>query len=114
MKKILLFIVVLLAVLAFYYHRTRIAAPPQLNQGVSCDISLWAHVYHGRYPSAEDRLQVINPCLTVTGTIMNASRETDGDWHVRLAPDPEYRSLLNQASLEREGDCKSQRKGRHI
>ncbi len=102
MKKILLFISVLLGVLAVFYLRTRIATLPQQNEGASCDMSLWAHVYHGRFPSAEDRLQVINPCLTVTGTVMNARAEADGDWHIQLDLDSQYRSLLNQANLERQ------------
>src|SRR5215472_12960789 len=100
MKKILLFIVVFLSLLAaISYVKARITTPPQ---GPSCDASLWAHVYHGRFPSAEDRLQVVNPCLTITGTIVSARSEADGDWHIRLDLDSEYRSLLNQANLEKQ------------
>lgn len=95
-----LFITVLVGVLAFFYFRKRIVTPPQQDQGASCDMSLWAHVYHGRFASAEDRLNVINPCLTVTGTVMNARAEADGDWHIQLDLDSQYRSLLNQANLE--------------
>jgi hypothetical protein len=105
MKKILLFIVVFLTVLAVIsYVKTRspilISTPPHNQETASCDVSLWAHVYHGRFPSAEDRLQVINPCLTITGTVVNARPEADGDWHVQLDLDSEYRSLLNQANLD--------------
>jgi hypothetical protein len=103
MKKTLFFIVVLLSILAgISYLRTRIATPPQDTQGASCDMSLWAHVYHGRFLSAEDRLQVINPCLTVSGTVVDARREADGDWHVQLDLDPEFSSLVNQVNLERQ------------
>jgi len=102
MKKIFLFITILCGLLAIFYLRARIAAPSQHNQVASCDVSLWAHVYHGRFPSAEDRLQVINPCLTVTGTIMDARPEADGDWHIQLDLDSEYGSLLNQANLEKQ------------
>jgi hypothetical protein len=103
MKKILLFIIVFLGTLgAIYYLRARFATPTQDNQGVSCDKSLWAHVYHGRFLSAEDRLQVINPCLSVSGTIVNARREADGDWHVQLDLDPKFSSLLNPVNLERQ------------
>jgi len=102
MKKILLFIVVLSIFGGIYYLRTRFATPAQDNQGASCDISLWTHVYHGRFLSAQDRLQVINPCLTVSGTVVNARRETDGDWHVQLDLDPEFSSLVNSVNLERQ------------
>jgi hypothetical protein len=102
-KKILLFIIVFLSVLAaISYVKARITTPPQGTQGPSCDSSLWAHVYHGVFLSAEDRLQVINPCLTVTGTIVDARPEADGDWHIQLDLDSEYRSLLNQANLEKQ------------
>ncbi len=103
MKKIVLFVVVFLSVLGgIYYLRTRFAAPAQDDQGASCDMSLWAHVYHGRFLSAEDRLQVINPCLTVSGAVVNARREADGDWHIQLDLDPEFSSLVNQVNLERQ------------
>jgi len=102
-KKTLLFIVVFLSVLAaISYVTARITTPPQAAQGPSCDMSLWGHVYHGVFLSAEDRLQVIKPCLTITGTIVHARPETDGDWHIQLDLDSEYRSLLNQANLEKQ------------
>ena len=41
-----------------------------------------AHVYH------PDRLQVLNPCATVTGTIVRIRVEPDGDFHIQLRPDP--------------------------
>lgn len=103
MKKILVCIIVFLGVLAaISYVKARITTPQQGKQGPSCDMSLWAHVYHGRFLSAEDRLQVINPCLTITGTIVHARPEADGDWHIQLDLDSEYRSLLNQANLEKQ------------
>ena len=104
-KKTLLFIVVFLIVFAaISYVKARITTVPQGTQGPSCDVSLWAHVYHGRFFSAEDRLQVIKPCLTITGTIVRARPEADGDWHIQLDLDSEYRSLLNQANLEKQQD----------
>src|SRR5215472_16008298 len=102
MKKILLFIVVFVSVfVAVSYVKTRITTPRQDMQEPSCDMSLWAHVYHGRFSSPKERLQVINPCLTVTGTVMNGRAGSDGDWHILLNLDSEYRSLLNQANLEK-------------
>ena len=103
MKKIFVLFVVFLSVLAaISYVKARITTRPQGTQGPSCDISLWAHVYHGRFLSAEDRLQVIDPCLTITGTIVSARPEADGDWHIQLDLDSEFRSLLNQANLEKQ------------
>jgi hypothetical protein len=104
MKKILLFIVVFFTILTIIsYVKTGITTPSQDNQrAASCDTSLWAHVYHGRFPSAEDRLQVINPCLSITGTIVNARPEADGDWHILLDLDTENRPLLNQANLDKQ------------
>jgi hypothetical protein len=102
-KKIVLFIIVFLSVLAaISYVKAHNTTPPQGMHRPSCDMSLWAHVYHGRFLSAEDRLQVINPCLRITGTIVYARPEADGDWHIQLDLDSEYRSLLNQANLEKQ------------
>lgn len=77
-------------------------APAATPSAPSCDASLWAHVYHGRFASAEDRLQVVNPCLTVSGIIVKARPEKDGDWHIQLDLDPEYRALLNQANMDKQ------------
>jgi len=55
------------------------------NVGTSsgeCDQSLWNHVY---YPS---RLQVVDPCKTVSGIIESKKVEKDGDYHIRLKADP--------------------------
>jgi len=102
-KKTLLFIaLVLIVVGGIVYLATRNETLTKTGQGASCDISLWTHVYHGRFLSAVDRLQIINPCLTVTGTVMNARAEADGDWHIQLDLDSEYSSLLNQANLEKQ------------
>ena len=103
MKKILLFFVVFLSVFAaISYLKNGTVRPTQGNQGPSCDMSLWEHVYHGRFVTAQDRLEVLNPCLTISGTIVNARREADGDWHVQIALDEEFSSLLNQVNLERQ------------
>lgn len=103
MKKALSVVTVVLVVVGgIFYLATRQATPKENNQAGSCDISLWAHIYHGRFPSAEDRLHVINPCISVSGIIMNARREKDGDWHVLLDLDPEFTSLLNQANSEKQ------------
>jgi hypothetical protein len=48
-----------------------------------------AHVYH------PDRLQVLNPCLTASGTIAFERKEADGDYHIGLALDAQYAGLVN-------------------
>jgi hypothetical protein len=105
-KKALLFVmfvaVVLVVAAGVFYLAARNATPKQNKQGASCDISLWAHVYHGRFTRAEDRLHIIDPCISVSGIIMEARREKDGDWHVLLDLDSEFSSLLNQANLEKQ------------
>ena len=62
---------------------------------IFCDHSLWSHVYRGKFASAQDRLKVIQNCVSVTGTIETALKEADGDFHIRLRLDPQFRSMLN-------------------
>lgn len=44
------------------------------------------------------RLAVKNACTTVTGTVDCLQHEPDGDYHIRLRPDPAYRRLLTPAN----------------
>jgi len=85
-------------------HRGRPAASevisvaPAHAASIFCDHSLWGHVYTGdprRFSPPQDRLQVIQNCVSVTGTIESARPEKDGDFHIRLQLDPQYRSMLN-------------------
>ena len=64
-----------------------VAAPP------SCDASLWNHVY------LSERLQVRQPCVTVTGTITDFHANDDGDIDIRLEVDPPYKNLLNDGNV---------------
>jgi hypothetical protein len=67
------------------------------NVGTSsgkCDQSLWSHVYH---PS---RLQVVDPCKTVSGIIESKKVEKDGDYHIRLKADPQFANLVNSANIK--------------
>jgi hypothetical protein len=57
-----------------------------------CDESLWNHVYN---PS---RLQIVDSCITITGTIDSIRAEKDGDLHIRLSVDSQYSHLINQAN----------------
>lgn len=55
-----------------------------------CDPSLWEHV-HGEDLDGvpgPDRLEIINPCKNVFGTIIEIKPQEDGDLHVLLRPDP--------------------------
>ncbi len=65
----------------------------------SCESSLWDHVYN---PS---RLQVLNQCITATGTVDEIRNEADGDLHILLNLDAGQASLLNQGNIsDQNGD----------
>jgi hypothetical protein len=75
---------------------------PGMPRGVTpapvCDPSLWNHVYAGdphKFKSPKDRLKVIQDCITVSGTIKAARVEADGDFHVTVDLDPQFKNLLN-------------------
>jgi hypothetical protein len=59
-----------------------------------CDQSLWNHVYNPQ------RLQVIEPCKTVTGIIESKRVEADGDYHIRVKLDPQFSNLINPANIK--------------
>lgn len=72
----------------------------------ACDDSLWNHVYHSH------RLIVKQQCVTVTGTIVDATNgkesdgvrhEPDGDTHGWLKVDPPFDNLLNAGNMNDEG-----------
>ena len=74
--------------------------------GAGCDAALWNHVYH------PTRLIVKNGCVTVTGTIVDATsgrspdgvrHEADGDTHGWLKVDPQFESMLNAGNQSAEG-----------
>jgi hypothetical protein len=71
-----------------------------------CDPNLWNHVYHPQ------RLIVKHQCISVTGTIVDATggkqrdgvrHEADGDTHGWLKPDPQFENLLNDGNRSAEG-----------
>jgi len=71
-----------------------------------CDGSMWNHVYHPQ------RLIVRQPCISVTGTIVDATggrhadgvrHEKDGDTHGWLRVGPEFQNLLNAGNISDEG-----------
>ena len=86
------------------------AAPPLLPPGGAaagaCNATLWNHVYH------PTRLIVKTACVTVTGTIVDATsgarpegvrHEADGDTHGWLRVDPQFQSMLNAGNDSAEG-----------
>jgi len=79
--------------------------PPQPPE-TQCDPSLWNHVYHPQ------RLIVKQQCISVTGTIVDATagkksdgvrHEADGDTHGWLKVDAEFENLLNAGNMSDEG-----------
>jgi hypothetical protein len=64
-----------------------------------CDASLWQHVYH---PA---RLQVVEKCIEVTGTIHHIKGEADGDDHIQVKVDPPFDKLLNDRNLSIQAGC---------
>lgn len=59
-----------------------------------CDESLWNHVYQ------PTRLQVVDPCITITGTITKIGLDPDGDTHVLLTPDSQFMQYVNKVNVE--------------
>jgi len=59
----------------------------------TCDASLWSHVYDAA------RLQVRQPCITVTGTVTDFHTNDDGDIDIRLDVDQPYANLLNDGNI---------------
>ncbi len=101
MKKSIFIIPIILAIagiVIFIYTQTNfIQLPVAPNQdkiphATTCNESLWDHVYH------PDRLQVIDPCITVSGIIDSISTEKDADYHIQLNLDSEYADLINEVN----------------
>lgn len=72
------------------------------GQSPTCDETLWTHVYD---PS---RLSVVQKCVTVTGTVMDASaspeaHEKDGDRIGWLKLDPGQEKFINEGNQRAQG-----------
>lgn len=79
--------------------------PGPVTMQAPCDASLWSHVYAGKFASAHDRLKTIKECVTITGTIQQARKEKDGDWHIDLKLDQQFLSMLNAKNIaDQHGD----------
>src|SRR5207249_3737010 len=71
-------------------------AAPQVPASTECDKSLWDHIYH------PNRLQIVQDCITVTGTIEKSISERDGDYHIRVKLDSQYSNLVNSVNDEKQ------------
>ncbi len=85
---ILLVLVVIIA--AVLYSRGFFSSPTNS----SCLSDTLDHVYN------PDRLEILNACQTVSGTVEKVIQEADGDTHIRLQVDQGFENLLNQANYD--------------
>jgi hypothetical protein len=76
-----------------------LAAAAKQFVATGCDDSLWQHVYHPQ------RLQVVEKCIAVTGTVHHVKKEADGDDHIQLQLDTQFASLLNDRNKTAQADC---------
>jgi hypothetical protein len=67
-------------------------ASPQTS-ATRCDQSLWQYVYN------PGRLQVLDSCISVTGTVEEVRKEADGDVHILFRLDQQFESLLNEKNI---------------
>jgi hypothetical protein len=79
---------------------------PPVASAQKCDQTLWHHIYN---PA---RLKILDPCISVTGTIVDATagkhkdgvrHEADGDTHGWLKVDPQFANLLNAGNKSDQG-----------
>ena len=69
------------------------------NTSVDCDTSFWKYVYN------PERLEVIDKCKTVTGTIAESNADEDGDQHMLLKLDNGQEQILTKRNYKKkEGD----------
>jgi len=71
---------------------TPLSSPPQTASGCLLPGDPRSHVYHPQ------RLEVIQPCISVSGVIDFERKEKDGDVHVGLKLDPQYAGLVNDCN----------------
>jgi len=102
-RAIVIFLVVVACTVLVYraLHPQQISGPAESPQttATQCDQSLWEYVYN---PA---RLQILEPCISVTGTVDEVRKESDGDVHIRFRLDQQFESLLNEKNvLRQQGD----------
>jgi hypothetical protein len=91
MKRILAFIIILIATLIF-------SCAAWAQDTCNSDLQ-WKHVYH------PDRFIVEQKCMTITGTVYSVLHEADGDNHIRIKLDPGQEKLLNQKNIDAQHGC---------
>ena len=88
----ILIILVIIGVIIYQIQKNSNKSPEANN--FNCDSKLWEHVYH-KY-----RLEVIEECKTVTGTIERIKHEDDGDLHILLKLDKGQDGLLTEENYK--------------
>jgi hypothetical protein len=88
---VLIGVVAVVSASGLYYYYQNVSNQPSLCHDPD---SISSHVYNPY------RLQLVKPCITASGTVENVLREDDGDYHVRLALDPQYSNLTNGANSD--------------
>jgi hypothetical protein len=78
---------------AFDYYRNVAMSSNHPSQCNDPD-SISSHVYN------PDRLTIVNSCIKASGTVENVFEEKDGDYHLRVALDSNYSSLVNDANRQ--------------
>jgi hypothetical protein len=76
-------------------HSPQVPGDQESSQ-TTCDQSLWEHVYNS------GRLQVLDPCISVTGAVDEVRYEADGDIHILFRLDQQFESLLNEKNISRQ------------
>jgi len=89
------------AVAFFVYkslHSTQIPGDRESAQitDAHCDQTLWQYVYN------PGRLQILNPCISVTGAVEEVRKEADGDVHILFRLDQQFASLLNEKNISKQ------------
>src|SRR5438093_156067 len=99
-RTILVFLVVGACIFLVYraLHPLQVSQPQESPQStvLKCDQSLWEYVYN------PGRLQVLDPCISVTGAVEEIRKEADGDVHILFRLDQQFESLLNEKNILRE------------
>lgn len=72
------------------------SAEPTFKNPSVCDAELWNFVYR------PGRLEIQNECIRVTGVISNIRVASDGDYHINLRLDAQYRHLLNDVNMRKQ------------
>src|SRR5260370_39436200 len=105
MKKLRAMALILFVAACSFYIACRFLQSPGPGKGgqespqatdAHCNQSLWQYVYN------PGRLQVLDPCISVTGAVEEIRKEADGDVHIRFRLDQQFASLLNEKNISRQ------------